>query len=72
MKQRQNIRRLNAISKMVDLEQFYHISMNGSLSLQAEYKPAIVVWAIAHNFKLNYLSNGYITLSRSNIEIVLT
>jgi hypothetical protein len=72
MKQKQNIRRLNAISKMVDLEQFYCITMNGSISLQAGYKPAIVVWATTHNFKLSYLSNGYITLSRSNIEIVLT
>ena len=72
MRQKQNIRRLNAISKIFDLEKFYSITLNGTVQLQGEFNQTIVMKATENKFKVGANMWGHITLDRPHYHIVLT
>ena len=68
------LRRLNAISKLLDLNQFFTASINhwGKVNLQGDFDKKIVKFAIEHKFAISANKTlGYITLTRGNIEINL-
>jgi hypothetical protein len=68
------LRRLNAISKLLDLNKFFTASINrwGKVNLQGDFDKKIVKWAIEHKFEISANKTlGYVTLTRVNIEINL-
>ena len=69
------LRRLNAISKLLDLNKFYSINTTrwGNVSLQGEFYREVVKWAIEHKFEISANKTlGYVGLDRSKINITLT
>lgn len=72
MKQKNNIRRLNAIGKIFDLEKFYSINLESTVQLQGEFNQTIVMKATENKFKIGTNMFGYIILARSPYRIVLT
>ena len=72
MKQKNNIRRLNAIGKIFDLEKFYSIMLNTEVQLQGKYDRNIVVKATDNKFKASISVLGYVDLTRGNYKITLT
>ena len=67
------LRRLNAIGKMIDLDKFYVISVYSSyLTLQAHYSPDLVKWLLANRFVSAGYSNGFAEFKRVGVEVTLT
>jgi hypothetical protein len=72
--QKQALRRLNAISKLIPLEHFYSITITrwGNLSLQGDFSQEVALWATLNRFKIDVNRNmGYVCLTRGKIEINL-
>lgn len=74
-KQKDALRRLLAISKIIPLEKFYSITITrwGNVSLQGDFNAKIIVLALANKFtsKVNN-TMGYVELERGNVNITLT
>ena len=72
--QKQALRRLNAISKLLDLEKFYSINITrwGNVTLQGNFDKEVVKWAIHNRFVVKVNDEmGYISFTRGKIEINL-
>ena len=68
------LRRLNAISKLLDLNQFFTASINcwGKVNLQGDFDKKIVKWAIEHKFEISANKTlGYVELDKGKINITL-
>jgi hypothetical protein len=73
MNQKQNLRRLRSILKMFDPEDFYVISIScGSIVLQGEFNPKIVINARQHKFTFQITDSGYSEFRRGKYIITLT
>jgi len=73
-KQKQALRRLDAISKMIPLEYFYSINITrwGNVTLQGNFDKEVVKWAIHNRFVVKVSDDmGYISFTRGKIEINL-
>jgi len=73
-KQKDALRRLLAISKIIPLEKFYTISITrwGNVSLQGDFDKEVVKWAIHNRFVVKVNDEmGYISFTRGKIEINL-
>ncbi len=73
-KQKDALRRLLAISKIIPLEKFYTISITrwGNVSLQGDFDKEVVKWAIHNRFVIKVNDDmGYISFTRGKIEINL-
>lgn len=68
------LRRLNAISKQIDLNKFYTINLTrwGNVTLQGDFDKEVVKWAINNRFvvKVND-EKGYISFIRGKFDISL-
>ena len=72
--QKQALRRLNAISKLLDLNKFYSSNTTrwGSVTLQGNFDKEVVKWAIKNRFTVTVDDEiGYISFTRGKIEINL-
>lgn len=72
--QKQALRRLVAIGKMIPLKHFFVASIThwGKVNLQGDFDKKIVKLAMEHKFAISANKTlGYITLTRGNIEINL-
>jgi hypothetical protein len=73
--QKQALRRLVAVSKMIPLEHFYSITITGwgNVTLQGKFNSKVIALALANKFtnKINS-SMGYVELDRGKINITLT
>ena len=68
------LRRLNAISKLLDLNKFYTINTTrwGNVTLQGDFDKEVVKWAIHNRFVVKVNDDmGYISFTRGKIDIVL-
>jgi hypothetical protein len=68
------LRRLNAISKLLDLNKFYAISIThwGSVNIQGDFDTKVVKWAMEHKFTISANKIlGYIELIRGKYNITL-
>ena len=73
-KQKDALRRLLAISKIIPLEKFYTISITrwGNVSLQGDFDREVVLLATKNRFTIGVNdSMGYITFVRGKIDINL-
>lgn len=74
-KQKDALRRLIAIGKLMPLEKFYSITITrwGKVTLQGDFNAKIIVLALANKFtsKVNN-TMGYVELERGNVNITLT
>ena len=72
--QKQALRRLNAISKLLDLNKFYSMNITrwGSVTLQGNFDKEVIKWAIKNRFVVKVDDEmGYISFRRGKIEINL-
>ena len=72
--QNQALRRLNAISKQIDLNKFYsiNITMWGNVTLQGNFDREVVKWAINNRFTVKVNDEmGYISFIRGKFDITL-
>jgi len=72
--QKDALRRLIAVSKIIPLDWFFTISIThwGKVNLQGDFNKKIVKLAIEHKFEISANKTlGYVTLTRGNIEINL-
>ncbi len=68
------LRRLNAISKLLDLNKFYSISLTrwGNVTLQGDFDKEVVKWAIKNHFVVKVNDDmGYISFVRGKFDITL-
>ena len=68
------LRRLNAISKQVDLNKFYSINLTrwGNVTLQGDFDKEVVKWAIKNHFVVKVNDDmGYISFVRGKFDITL-
>ena len=68
------LRRLNAISKLLDLNKFYTINITrwGNVTLQGYFDTEVVKWAIKNRFTVKVNDEmGYISFTRGNFDITL-
>jgi len=67
------IKKFNRISKIIDMADFYSITITEyNINLQGYYKSATVRKPEYNRFKLKISENGYVKGSRYNIHITLT
>ena len=68
------LRRLKALEKMIDLNQFYVVSIApGEVNLQGHFNASLVVALRALRFMQTGINDyGYVKMMRSNIEVTLT
>lgn len=74
-KQKQALRKLLAVSKDLDMEDFYRISFDrwGDITLQGHFNPQLLIWGKKHRFSFDVNETlGYIQMKKHNVEIVLT
>ena len=72
--QKQALRRLNAIGKLLDLEKFYSINITrwGNVTLQGDFDKEVVKWAIHNRFVIKVNDDmGYISFRRGKFDITL-
>ena len=72
--QKQALRRLNAISKLLDLNKFYSINITrwGNVTLQGYFDNEVVKWAIKNRFTVKVNDEmGYISFTRGKFDITL-
>jgi len=72
--QKQALRRLNAISKQIDLNKFYTINITrwGNVTLQGDFDREVVKWAIHNRFTVKVNDEmGYISFTRGKFDITL-
>lgn len=72
--QKQALRRLNAISKQIDLNKFYSINITwwGNVTLQGNFDREVVKWAINNRFTVKVNDEmGYISFIRGKFDITL-
>ena len=72
--QKQALRRLNAISKLLDLNKFYSINITrwGSVTLQGNFDKEVVKWAIHKRIVVKVNDDmGYISYVRGKFELNL-
>lgn len=69
-----NYKRLIALSRVIDLNKFFNISIASyELKLLGELSAPLLEECMLKKFKITRVEeNGYIRLKRKNIEIVLT
>ena len=68
------LRRLNAISKLLDLNKFYTINITrwGNVTLQGYFDKEVVKWAIKNRFTVKVNDEmGYISFTRGKFDITL-
>ena len=68
------LRRLNAISKLLDLNKFYTINITrwGNVTLQGYFDNEVVKWAIKNRFTVKVNDEmGYISFTRGKFDITL-
>ena len=68
------LRRLNAISKLLDLNKFYTINLTrwGNVTLQGDFDKEVVKWAIKNHFVVKVNDDmGYISFVRGKFDITL-
>lgn len=68
------LRRLNAISKLIDLNKFYAINLTrwGNVTLQGNFDKEVVKWAIKNRFVVKVNDDmGYISFVRGKFDIIL-
>ena len=74
-KQKQALRKLLAVSKDLDMEDFYRISLTswGEVCFQGHFNSKILIWGKKHRFSFDVNETlGYIQMKKHNVEIVLT
>jgi len=73
-KQKQALKKLIAVSKDIDIENFYRISFGwGNITLQGHFNSKILIWGKKHRFSFDVNETlGYIQMKKHNVEIVLT
>jgi len=72
--QKQALRRLNAISKLLDLNKFYSIKITrwGNVTIQGDFDREVVKWAIKNRFVVKVNDDmGYISFIRGKFDITL-
>jgi len=72
--QKQALRRLNAIGKLLDLEKFYSINITrwGNVTLQGNFDKEVIKWAIHNRFVIKVNDDmGYISFRRGKFDITL-
>jgi len=70
---KKGIRVLKVIERMLDVEDFYSITVDGQLlNLQGKYKAKIVRLLIDNKFVSKDNINGFIVYQRYNVQVVLT
>jgi hypothetical protein len=68
------LRRLNAISKLLDLNKFYSINITrwGNVTLQGNFDNEVIKWAIKNRFTVKVNDEmGYISFTRGKFDITL-
>jgi hypothetical protein len=72
-KQKDALRRLLAISKIIPLEKFYSITITrwGNVSLQGDFDKEVVVLATRNKFTIKANDLGYICFVRGKFDITL-
>jgi len=71
--QKKNLRRLNVVSKLFDLNSFYSVSFTDTgIILQGRFSSGITKKAVSLRFKPEVSINGYLEFNRSIYTIVLT
>jgi hypothetical protein len=71
-KMRVRLRRLNLISKIIDLNQFYTIGLYGNeITLQGVYKSNLALELTKKKFKYKISENGYVWFTRNGIRVIL-
>ncbi len=68
------LRRLNAISKLLDLNKFYAIKITrwGNVEIQGDFDREVVKWAIHNRFVVKVNDDmGYISFIRGKFDITL-
>lgn len=71
--QKKNLRRLNVVSKLFDLNSFYSVSFTDTgIILQGRFSSDIIKKAVSLRFKSEVSINGYLEFNRGLYTIVLT
>jgi hypothetical protein len=71
--QKKNLRRLNVVSKLFDLNSFYSVSFTDTgIILQGRFSSDITKKAVSLRFKSEVSINGYLEFNRSIYTITLT
>jgi len=69
----ENLRKLALISRVIDPNLFYCITVwSDEIKFQGRYSSDVVAYLLKHRFSLEYRDNGFTYASRSNIKITLT
>jgi len=70
---KQDLKRLTAILKLFDIEDFYVLTVRSSeVVLQGEFKADIARKAMILKFKQSIEPRGYLNFNRGNYTIILT
>jgi hypothetical protein len=72
-KQKDALRRLIAVGKIIPLEKFYSITITrwGNVSLQGDFDKEVVVLATRNKFTIKANDLGYICFVRGKFDITL-